>query len=856
METDSVTCPQKSESQDECSSEEIEIAEMAEIAYLTEDVETVVIEDHMMKNQDTATDLQDMKKKDTEAEKTSGTPDSSFHPQPHDLPISSPADGAIEPTREDLSSTVENALDVTKGQEWPPVPGQDEDIQPERNESQATEIQNEGKENTETSEDVQTCVQDPEGEEPVSMTQPDTDSPQMPKVIKEEEGHELESHGDSDSIVFLSENSEELNIDCKSLDFPTTREQWVRRDSRCDEPPNLTYSKIPSKSLLTEGEPSSSTQSVLITKSGVNAENVQQGELELNNPSSVSENELVQQVCGAAPPLETVEAEPASPEQGNSACISTEVKEPLIMAHRRRDSKREEERGVSETGEERKQTVRFTEASGSGEKQLGEVKDLRQERENQGQRAESQSNTKPHLAEGKVNKMQVDHFDDSQSDSGVSADFSPNSTTDVSEGLVSTDDPQPIGSSPPNETPIEREIRLTMKREQSLRRSRGLCDITDRTNEFVDIPMRRPILSQDLQIRPNPSLDKDRQFAGKKMQKEISAETEREKVLVELGRLPGFYDKGTEVQLQEKKLLFESFQEQKESVAAFSRRSASNSTYVESAAGIQEVDSAVRQRLMQFSQSSPTPPAMAQYGGTNNSPPAARGPGLTEGITGQIIIIESDSFPTTVGGPNGGYKTSSWTDGGSAKVMNPVGVRASSAEPVNARQNPNVEVTEDEDSSIVKENPFFKLRSSMTLLSQVELDIKEARERERELQRQRNSLYGGSSMDLEEGGGARMDSKTESGVKERTGSSNKEIRSSPPPLTSLTPTGRQSEMITATTSVRQSTGKLDLTWPPPQVDEEQRPLPEKTHKIPRQRNQLLERWESGMVNGHVEDNNN
>ncbi|XDV36368.1 hypothetical protein PO909_006160 [Leuciscus waleckii] len=858
METDSVTCTQKSESMDECSSEEIEVAEIADIAeieekaHLTQDMETAIIEDHTTKKKDTSTDLQEMNK-DTEAiselERTE-TPDSSFQPQPHDHPTSSPADGAIEPTREDLRLQVENDSD---DDQCPPVPGLEEDIQPERHECQATEIQDEVKENPETSEDVQTSVQDTEGEEPVSMTQADksTDSPQMPKVTKEEEGHELESHGDSDSIVFLSENSDELNIDCKPLDFPSTREQWVRRDSRCDEPPNLTYSKRSSKSNLTETEPSSSIQSASITESGVKAENVQQGELEVNNLSDINENEL-QQVCGAAPPLEAVAGEPANPEQGNSASISTEVKEPLIMTHGRRDSQREEREG-RETGEERKQTVRFTETGGTGGKQLGEVKDQRQERENKGQRAESQSNTKPHLGDGKVNRMQVDHFDDSQSDSGVSADFSPNSTTDVSEGLVNTEAPPPF-ESPPNETPIEREIRLTMKREQSLRRSRGLCDTTNRNNEFVEIPLRRPILSQDLQIRSNPSLDKDRQFAGKKMQKEISAETEREKVLVELGRLPGFYDKGTEVQLHEKKLLFESFQEQKESVADFSRRSPSNSSYVESASGILEVDSAVRQRLMQFSQNSPTPPAMAKYGGTNGNPPAARGPGLAEGFTGQIIIIEANAIPTTVGGPNGGYKTASWTDGGSVKVMNPVGVRATSAEPVNARQRPNFEVAED--SSTVKENPFFKLRSSMTLQPQVELDIKEAKERERELQRQRNSLYGGAAMDLEEGRGTRIDLRTESVVKDGTGSSNKEILSSPPPQTNLTPTGRQSEIFTAITSARQSTGKLDLTWPPPQADEEPRQqVSEKPLKIPRQRNPLLERWESGTVNGHVEDNN-
>ncbi|XP_052456488.1 uncharacterized protein misp3 [Carassius gibelio] len=813
METDSMTCPQKSESQDECSSEEGKFADDRETA------------------------IQGMKNKDKEAinglEKTK-TPDSSFSPQPHDHPISSPADGAIEATMEDLSSADEN--DPNGDQEWPQVPGVEEDIQPEKNECQAIEIQDEVKENNDTSEDVQTSVHDTEGEEPITMTQEDKGSPQVPNVANEE-GHELESHGDSDSKVFLSENSKEQNIDYKPVDFATNRDQWLRRDSRCDEPLNLTYFRRSSKCLLSKTEPSSSTQSESSTEPVVNSENIQQGELEENNPSSLKENEAVQQVRGADPPLETVAGKPTNPEQGNSACISTEVKEPLIMPQGRRNSKREEREG-GETGEERKQTVCFTETGGTEGKQVEKVKDQRQERGNTGQRAESQSNTKPRLGEGKVNRMQV-HFDDSQSDSGVSADFSP-STTDVLEGH-DTDAPQ-LSESPPNETPIEREIRLTMKREQNLRRSRGLCDTTDKTNEFVEIPLRRPILSLDPQIRPDPSNGKDRQFAGKKMQKEISEETEREKVLVELGRLPGFYDKGTEVQLQEKKQLFESFQELKESVATINR-SASNST-AESAAGIQDVDSAVdvKQLLMQFSQNPPTPPAMAQFGGTNGNPPAARGPGLSEGIKGQIIIIESNAIPITAGGPNGGSKA----DGGSVKVMNSEGVRASSAEPVRARQSPNLEVTEDEDLSLVKENPFFKLRSSISLQSQVELDIKEAKKREQELQRQRNSLYGGAAMYTDEGSGEGMDFRTEIRVKEERGTSIQEIP--PPQWTDLTSADHQLETFTTTTSVRQSTGKLDLTWPPSQSDEDQRQLSETTVKIPRQKNPLLERWESGMVN--------
>lgn len=152
-------------------------------------------------------------------------------------------------------------------------------------------------------------------------------------------------------------------------------------------------------------------------------------------------------------------------------------------------------------------------------------------------RQEGQVHTEDPRREQRRN-MDLDQYDDSQSDSGVSADFSPNSMSD-------------------NETPIQREIRLAFKREQSLRRSRGL----DETKEFIEIPVRKSILSQDLPEKSVKDHSKERQFAGKKMQREIHAEAEREKVLVKLGRLPGFYNKGTMRQLEEKKLLFEAFRE-------------------------------------------------------------------------------------------------------------------------------------------------------------------------------------------------------------------------------------------------------------------------------------------------------
>ncbi|XP_057193225.1 uncharacterized protein LOC130556341 isoform X1 [Triplophysa rosa] len=441
METDLV-CPQRSESQDKCTKNDRD-------SQLTENRETPG----------------EPEKQDEEA--TSVIERVESPPQLDGAHTSLPADGAVEPNIDDLNN--ESNSDQT--QEWPPVPELELATQTESYECQ------EGVDtNTQTSDDVQ-----------------DAEGVQQEGCPVE---HPLDSH--DDAVVFMSENSEEQNTDCKP-----------------------------------------------VAESCVNAQNIQQEALEPNKTRSLNENEVEQQVCDDAPPLDTVTGEPANPERESRACSSTEDQEPLTTTEARRDGEREEGRERGETGEERKQT-----GGAEEERQAGET--------------ETHSDTKTERKDGKMD------VDESQSDSGVSADFSPNSTTDVSDCPANPE-------SPPNETPIEREIRLAVMREQNLRRARGLDDAPDRAKEFVEIPARKPILSQD--PKPSPSLDKDRQFAGKKMQREISAEAEREKVLVELGRLPGFYDKGMEVQVQEKKLLFESLRDP---------NGRSNSTSGEQAAAIQD----------------------------------------------------------------------------------------------------------------------------------------------------------------------------------------------------------------------------------------------------------------------------
>ncbi|KAI5613800.1 hypothetical protein C0J50_4204 [Silurus asotus] len=420
--------------------------------------------------------------------------------------------------------------------------------------------------------------------------------------------------------------------------------------------------------------------------------------------------------------------------------------------------------------------------------------------------------------------MDLDQYDDSQSDSGVSADFSPNSMSD-------------------NETPIEREIRLSFKREQSLRRSRGL----DETKEFIEIPLRKSILSHDLPEKSTKDHGKERQFAGKKMQQEIHAEAEREKVLVKLGRLPGFYDKGTVRQLQEKKLLFESLRESKDLQVSSDRtqepvnrlemlfqnhssyqssktspkslqslnyhdhetfRSAQkvkndetpckivnggnqDCPYKEHSRRLQwdsssQLFSSLKEKKLLFesfqenrdiqisgdqdsevsgsfqelrksltnsfqSQNSNQEPKDLQIKRNQNDKtsgfskqirrdlniqnPKPCGPGLSEAVGRQVIIIENN--PAVISHTERQvYRPGSTRDSG--------GIRSSPEELHCSFQVQNQTSNGEE----LKENPFFKLRSSVSLLPDMQKDIQETKEREEELRKQRTSLYGNSESPI------------------------------------------------------------------------------------------------------------
>ncbi|XP_056264797.1 uncharacterized protein misp3 isoform X2 [Pseudoliparis swirei] len=402
--------------------------------------------------------------------------------------------------------------------------------------------------------------------------------------------------------------------------------------------------------------------------------------------------------------------------------------------------------------------------------------------------------------------MESDSCDDSQSDSGVSADFSPCSTL---EGTTTTSTVSP--EAVPKETPIDREIRRAIEREHSLRRSRGLPN-PPTSPEYVKIPLRKT---------SERSEGKDRQFAGKKMEYEIHNDTQREQDLVRLGKVPGFYDKGTVREIKERKQLFEAFQKPSDSRLTVSAKAKSWS----SASDISTLDN-----QEDISTQTSTLRGSCGEGIHTQSPSLAsawtpRGPGFPEGTTCQIIILESnlsapaqklchakpEAEPVTVvdsGRPN---TVSSRTGGNSG-----------------------IEIKEDGDEEAPKKNPFFKLRPSTNVIK-VEQDIREAQEREKELHKQRVLVYGGTAE--RRGGGRPVATLSLS-------SSLNEL-----PVPDLP--GSSSNGGTRPTAARHSVGKLGQ-WPPCQAEEERiyRPEVGQSPRSPRQKTPLVHRWESGLVNGH------
>ncbi|NXE56710.1 MISP protein, partial [Casuarius casuarius] len=112
----------------------------------------------------------------------------------------------------------------------------------------------------------------------------------------------------------------------------------------------------------------------------------------------------------------------------------------------------------------------------------------------------------------------------------------------------------PAKDEPSSETPIEREIRLAMEREENLWKERGIQRLTS-SSELVEI-QTKPLLS--VSVSPLPARKgKDKGRTSFYVQREIEQETKREEDLKKEGRLLGLYDRGTQQELDERKKVFQ-----------------------------------------------------------------------------------------------------------------------------------------------------------------------------------------------------------------------------------------------------------------------------------------------------------
>ncbi|NXS64374.1 MISP protein, partial [Brachypteracias leptosomus] len=112
----------------------------------------------------------------------------------------------------------------------------------------------------------------------------------------------------------------------------------------------------------------------------------------------------------------------------------------------------------------------------------------------------------------------------------------------------------PVKEEISNETPIEREIRMALEREENLWKERGIQRPTS-GSEMVEI-QTKPLLS--MHASPGPGRKgKDKGRASLYVQREIEQETKREEDLKRQGRLLGTYDRGTQQELDERRRVFE-----------------------------------------------------------------------------------------------------------------------------------------------------------------------------------------------------------------------------------------------------------------------------------------------------------
>ncbi|CAK6960283.1 uncharacterized protein LOC122966830 [Scomber scombrus] len=425
-----------------------------------------------------------------------------------------------------------------------------------------------------------------------------------------------------------------------------------------------------------------------------------------------------------------------------------------------------------------------------GEKDERAQTNLREKEKNE--RNESKDvETKEMLSSSTVPAQPEDQTETDNTDISVSGDGSPINTHETSSLQIPSLSTEQLFSDP--ETPAEQQ--KAAQKKKNLQRTGGVFNLSD-DPDVLEIPFRTNISLEPLSSKVDPDLPSDRQFSEQKMQQEISQEIHREPVLVN--------------QLQETKLLFEAFQQDNTQGPTRHKKPPTSLTKGQIYPTVLErtrslemfalkscpVARAHSLRLHQstMSEREKSPENLRSNSPTGGSRDKTRSSPYTKQDKHLRLHRSMDSISTDV-------STSA------------VETRHLSREGCATQEYPNL-----------TQNPFFKLRPALALKPEVEKDIREAREREEELRRQRCTLYGEYKQMSED-----------------------EEKS--PFKSSFIPGSKQ-----------QSRGKLERVWPPPskkdQIKSEQTQQEAKVHRAGGQKTPLWQRWESGLINSKPSKENN
>ncbi|XP_075062701.1 uncharacterized protein MISP3 [Mixophyes fleayi] len=352
------------------------------------------------------------------------------------------------------------------------------------------------------------------------------------------------------------------------------------------------------------------------------------------------------------------------------------------------------------------------------------------------------------------------------------------------------------------ETPIEREIRLALEREKNLRQERGI-DVTVGQPELVEV-RRKTIM-----VEPVALTGKERKLAGAQMQRDIQLETRREQDLVKLGKVMGTYDRGHKQELQERKMIFESFTESSDPPMKKNQSEPQQSKFLVASAS----EFPVAPNYVAPARESKKGPSYAEANGSN------------------VIIIEhssllhraapgnvSSSAPADPRSSTPAYpRRSAPAD---SRHSAPADYRRSA--PVDSRSFAPVETSransvsspplDNVDSALpAPGSPFQRLRSPSPR-SLLDKEIEEVQEREKELQRQRNSVYGRDDSAVETTQKPVNRSDIQSGIYQPERPSWRRLDVNWPPSTGGVMNGQQQEQVLDGPYTRRQRSALIQSW--------------------------------------------